>query len=303
MSPTRRTRRMRSSPGGFTLAEILIAMVIVAIIGAATGRLLLNENRFFDQQTNLKTARRVARSSMTILLSDLRMVQDSGGVDSVTADGKLIRIRVPYEFGLVCGTNLTTTTVSMLPVDSALTAMSGYAGFAWRDTVTGSGRYTYLTPGVLSTAPAPAASPSTCTGNGAGQAQIRTVSMNGRSGNLYDLSSTAPSGAPVGAAVFFWQRVTYSFGSSGIYSGKIGLFRNVQGGANEEIMAPFDTSARFRFYQAGDDTSEVAAPAVGNIVGIDVVLNALSPNAVSNNPTNSPGKIVTSVFFNNVRAY
>ena len=298
-------RTPRRSPRGFTLAEILIAMIIVAIIGAATGRLLLNENRFFDQQTNLKTARRVARSSTTILLSDLRMVQDSGGVDSVTADGKLIRIRVPYRFGLVCGTNLTTTTVSMLPADSAMTAMSVYAGFAWRDTSAAGGRYTYIVPPFPQTTnrPTAAASPSTCTGSGAGQAQIRTVSMSGRTGDLLDLTSLAPSGAPVAASMFFWQHVTYSFAASGIYSGKIGLFRNVQGGTNEEIMAPFDTSARFRFYQTGDDTSRVTPPAVGNIVGMDIVANAISPNAVSNNSTNSPGKIVTSVFFNNVRAY
>lgn len=290
---------------GFTLAEILVALVIVGIIGASATRLLLNENRFFDLQTNLKTARRVARSSTTILLSDLRMVQDSGGVESASADGKTIRIRVPYLFGLVCGTSGAVTTVSMLPGDSATTAMSVYAGFAWRDTNSAStrGRYTYVTPAASPSTPQAAASPSTCTGNGAGQAQIRTVSTNGRTGSLYDLTSAAASGAPTGAAVFFWQDITYSFAASGIYSGKIGLFRNVQGGSNEEIMAPFDTSARFRFYQTGDDTSEVSPPAVGNIRGVDVVLNALSPNVVSNTSKNASGKIVTSVFFNNVRAY
>jgi hypothetical protein len=120
---------------------------------------------------------------------------------------------------------------------------------------------------------------------------------------LLDLTSNAPSGAPVASPVFLWQHITYSFAASGTYSGKIGLFRKVRGGTNEEIMAPFDTSARFRFYQTGDDTSEVTPPAVSNIRGVDIVLNALSPNAVSDNTANSPGKIVTSVFFNNVRAY
>ena len=287
---------------GFTLAEILVAMLIVGIIFAAATRMLLNQNRFFDLQTNLKAARRVARSSTTIMLSDLRMVQDSGGVVSASVDGKTIRIRVPYLFGLVCGTNATTTTVTMLPGDSATTAMSVYAGFAWRDTISTSigGRYTYV---ASAGAPQTAGSPSMCTGNGAGQAQMRTVSMNGRTGSLYDLPAAAPTGAPTGAAVFLWQDITYSFAASGIYSGKIGLYRNVQGGSNEEIMAPFDTSARFRFYQTGDDTSEVIPPAVSNIRGVDVVLNAISPNVVSNTSKNSSGKIVTSVFFNNVRAY
>ena len=72
----------------------------------------------------------------------------------------------------------------------------------------------------------------------------------------------AASGATVAAPVFFFQKVTYSFRTSGVYPNALGLWRNVEGGANEELVAPFDTSARFRFYQAGDDTSRVSPPAV-----------------------------------------
>jgi len=72
---------------GFTLIEILVAMVIVAIIGAAFTKLLASQSRYFDQQTNIRKARSVARNSMNILLSDLRMVQDRGGIESAAADG------------------------------------------------------------------------------------------------------------------------------------------------------------------------------------------------------------------------
>src|SRR5437870_13145531 len=87
---------------GFSLNEILIALMILGIIGAAATKMLAAQSRFFDHETNLRTARSIARNSTNVLVSDLRMVQDSGGVDSVTADGKLIRILVPYRFGLVC---------------------------------------------------------------------------------------------------------------------------------------------------------------------------------------------------------
>src|SRR4051812_43635114 len=89
---------------GFSLAEVLVALVIVGIVGGAMTKVLLNQNRFFDKQNNLKAARSVARNAMTIMLNDLRMAQDSGSVDSVTADGKVMRLLVPYRYGLVCGT-------------------------------------------------------------------------------------------------------------------------------------------------------------------------------------------------------
>jgi hypothetical protein len=224
----------------------------------------------------------------------------------VTADGKLMRILVPYRFGLVCGTAGNVTTVSMLPTDSGTIATSVYIGFAFRNSLgANAGRYTYITPAnpLTSDIPVASASPATCTGSGAGQAQIATVSVAGRAGNILDLNSAAPSGAPVMAPVFFWQRVTYSFRTSGIYPTRLGLWRNVQGGTNEEIMAPFDTASRFRYYMAGDDTARTNPPALSDIRGVDIILAAVSPRTTSNSTSQSTSKMVTSVFFQNVRAF
>jgi len=286
----------------FTLHEMLIALIIVGIIGAAFTRVLISQTRFYDKETSLRSARSIARSATNVLLNDLRMVQDSGGVDSVTADGKLIRILVPYRFGLVCSTNANVTTVSMLPTDPGTIAYSVYQGFAWRD---GTGRYRYVFPSSPTTAdlPVASASPADCTGNGAGQAQIRTVTANGRAGEILDLKSSGGSGAVLGAPVFLWQRITYSFRTSAAYPNSLGLWRNVQDGVNEELMAPFDASTSFRFYKAGDDTSRVVPPAVSDIRGLDLVLTAQSPRAVSGNASATTAKVVTSVFFKNLRAF
>jgi prepilin-type N-terminal cleavage/methylation domain-containing protein len=286
----------------FTLHEMLIALVLVGIIGAAFTRVLVSQTRFYDRETNRRSARSIARGATSILMADLRMVQDSGGVDSVTADGKLVRILVPYRFGLVCATNGNRTIVSMLPTDSGTTAFSVYQGFAWRNAT---GRYGYVFPAdpLTTDIPVPSVSPTDCTGSGAGQAQIRTVSANGRAGEILDLNAPASSGATVGAPVFLWQRITYSFRASTVYPNRLGLWRNVQGGVNEELMAPFDTSTRFRFYRTGDDTSRVAPPLVSEIRGIDLVLTAQSPRATSDNASFSTSRIVTSVFFKNVRAF
>ena len=297
------TRQLR----GFTLTELLVALVIMGVLGIAITKLLTSQGRYYDHETNLRQARRVSLSSTNILLSDLRMVQDSGGVDSASSDGKLVRILVPYRFGLVCGTNGSTTTVSMLPADSANAAMAIYAGFAWRGPT---GRYTYIAPNnpTSSDAPSAAASPSTCTGAGAGQAQINTLVMFGRQGGLLDLKSSSPSGATQAAPVFFWQKITYKFAASRIYAGKVGLFRNVAGAVGPdtamEIMAPFDTSARFKYYEAGEDTSRTTVPALSAIRGIELRLNAVSARAVSDAKSDvSQSKLSTSVFFKNVRTF
>jgi len=289
---------------GFTLNEVLISLVILSVIGAAFTRILTYQTRYLAHETSLRSARSVARTANNILLSDLRAVQDSGGVDSVGAGGQFIRILVPYRFGLVCGTNAFVTTVSMLPVDSATIALSVYKGFAWRDSLTG--RYHYIMPANPTTSDIPVASttPATCTGSGTGEAQIRTVSTTGRTGSTLDLNSTVASGATVAAPVFFFQKVSYSFKASGVYTNAYGLYRNVEGGADEELVAPFDsTAARFRFYQAGDDTSRVSPPAVSDIRGIELVLAALSPVKSSSIASKPMQKVVTSVFFKNVRAY
>lgn len=288
---------------GFTLNEILIALTILGIIGAAATKLLANQSRFFDQQTNLRSARSIARSSINVMLSDLRMVQDSGGVDSVSADGRTMRVIVPYRFGLVCGTSGNLTTVMMLPIDSAVAGMSAYAGFAFRDPT--SGRYTVVTPADPTNAdkPANAATPATCTGTGGGQARLLSVSMNGRTSAMYDLSAPAPTGATATAPVFMYQKVTYSFKESGSYPGYYGLYRNVQGGVNEELVAPFATTARFRYYVRGADTSSITVPVRDSIRGVDLVLDAVSPRAVSNNTSKSPSSVMMSIFFKNMRSY
>jgi prepilin-type N-terminal cleavage/methylation domain-containing protein len=288
---------------GFSLAELIVAVTILSIVGAGMMRVLVNQNRFYDQQTNLRSARSIARNSMNILLSDLRMVQDSGGVDSATSDFKTMRVIVPYRFGLACGVSGTTTIASMAPIDSATNAMAVYKGFAVRNAATG--RYALYFPNAPTGADAPttSSSPATCTGSGAGQAQIKSMALNGRTADILDLKSSTATGAVATAPVFLFQRVTYSFKASQQYPSYLGLWRNVDGANAEELMAPFDTSAGFRYYVQGSEGAQATVPALANIRGVDVLLYSLSPRTTSNSSKPSPSKMVTSVFFKNVRNY
>ena len=287
---------------GFTLNEMLISMTILAIVGLAFTKILRYQTTYFAHETTLRTARTVARTATNLMLSDLRAVQDSGAVDSVSSDGRVIRVYVPYRYGLTCATSGSTVTVSLLPSDSSSASMSVYKGFAYRNT---SGRYTYVFPSnpTGSDIPVTSSTPASCTGTGSGQAAITSVSIAGRTGNIFDLKFSGGLTIPTITPVFLFQRVSYSFKTSGVYPPMLGLWRNVEGGQNEELAAPFDTTARFRFYKTGDDTSRTTPPAVGDIRGLELVLVARAPKASSYATSSNSVKMATSVFFKNVRSY
>jgi prepilin-type N-terminal cleavage/methylation domain-containing protein len=289
---------------GFSLAELIVAMVLLGILGAAFTRIMVTQGRFSDQQNALRSARTVSRQGMNILLSEARMVQDSNGVDSASADGKTIRFFVPYRFGINCGVSGTKNVVSMLPVDSATVAQAVYAGWAYRNN---NGRYNR--PSVAAPlgadAPTTAASPAQCTGSGAGQAQIKTLTLNGRAGSVLDITPmTATTAAPMGEPVYFYQKVTYSFLPSTAFPGSNGLYRSVMGGSTEELAAPFDTSARFKYWTSGAAASVSAPPAnLDLITGVDVVFVARSIYTPMGKTAPSKTTVVTSIFFKNVRSY
>src|SRR5438045_9337613 len=77
-------------------------MVILGVIGGALTRLFLSQSRFYDQQGQLRRARLVSRMAINATLSDLRMVEATGGL--VSASPTQVTMRVPYAIGLVCAT-------------------------------------------------------------------------------------------------------------------------------------------------------------------------------------------------------
>ena len=284
---------------GFTLAEVLISIVIIGIIGAAFTRLILAQSRFFTREYGARTARAVARNSMNLMLSDLRMVQDSGGVDSVSADGRTIRVIVPYAYGLACGNSGTATVVSLVPTDTSVMKLATYGGYAWRDPSTG--RYNIVTPPLPGSVNKVQASSDQDRCTDASNANISTLHINGRSGQIVDLTPLT-LGVAAYDPVFLWQKITYSFDTSASYPGLYGLYRNVSGGTPEEILAPFDSLARFKFYVPSQDTSQTTVPPLSKIRGVDILLYGVSPKA-ANDGTRTSTQFTTAVFFKNTRAF
>lgn len=287
---------------GFTLIELMISMIIAAIVGAALIRMSLAQARFMDQQEAWRSARSVARGGINRLISDLRAVEAANGVAAAVAGGQDFTIRVPYAFGVMCQTaalGAGPTTLSLLPVDSAVYAAPGYSGFAYRDAA---GNYTY----VANTTAIANGAPGTCVAavplpiNFADGGSLPAI--NGSpAGKVVSIAGPVPAATPVGSIFFLYRTIHYQFKNSVAVPGRTGLFRTaVNGGPEEEIATPFNNTARVNFYVLNAGVAQAAVPALlGNIRGLELVLNGESERTPGGSSAPKMANVTTSVFFEN----
>jgi hypothetical protein len=205
----------------------------------------------------------------------------------------------------MCWTNGASTTLSLLPVDSAMFAAAGFSGFAWRNNATGA--YTYQQVGVSLTSPGTAAN---CTGAvpvnihpGTGGA---LPSINGSpAGKVVNVGGVVPlvalGGPPVGSIFFLYRRVRYEFKNSTALPGRTGLFRTMlTGGATEEIATPFANTARVNFYVLNTTPAQAAVPGVlGNVRGFELKLDGMSERTPGGSTAPKTANMTTSIFFEN----
>lgn len=298
---------------GFTLVEILTSLAILGIIGLAFVRLITSQARFTEGQMAGRNARTVSRNAMNIMLTDLRMVEDNGGLVAASRDS--VTVRVPVAFGLLCANTGGLATMQILPVDSAMVEFGYYSGWAFRDST--SGLFTYNVAGT----PAPlnsiaAGTATTCTdstvvagiqGPGILPMSYTTSQGSARSTRVIQVSDPISAGTPnAGWPIFLFQQITYRFSGSTAYPNRVGLFRKVRannaaGVVVDEIIAPFDTSSKFRFYVLNADAAQDAPPVDLNTVrGLELVLAGSSPRAEHGKQNQTQG-LVTGVFFKNRR--
>ena len=284
MRNTANIRRRR----GFTLIELLIGMVIFAIVGALFTKLLSVQGRFFDKQGMANAARNVSRASLNRVVSDFRMIEATGGV--IAASPTSLTLRIPFAIGVVCADANGATHLSLLPVDSMTYAKAGYYGYAWRSFETGA--YSYVeNPSTEGEGVA-----AVCTGQ-----KITTVS----GGKVVAITPTVPVGTGLGTPVFLYERVRYEFKASFAVPGKTGLFRSriAANGTqtSEELVAPFASTAKWRFYVGGNSTTAQDNPPaqLSDIRGLELHLDGISENIAPGVVSNESAPFITAVFFKN----
>ena len=272
---------------GFTLAELIVGMVVLGVIGAALTRLFLSQSRFYDQEGQLRRARLVSRMAINSVLSDVRMVEATGGL--VAATPTQVTMRVPYAIGIVCANTAVQTTLSLWPVDSTVYATAGFSGYGWRDSL---GNITYVEAGTSVATD----NPSLCVA-----ANVVTLPGGKVVGVRPPLPATLPAVTAVGTTVFLIQRLTYQFKRSIALPGRMALWRTTEvTGQADELVAPFDTSAKFRFFVVGSDTAQGGVPSpLSNGRGLELGLTSQSDRAPGGSIVPRQAQLVTAVFFNN----
>lgn len=241
---------VRVGSRGFTLVEILVALVVTGIVGAGVVGLLLNQNRFYGETDDRVFAEQSVRASVEFMASELRMAspddvteQTSGAVtvrfdraravvcDTTSSSNDL------YFYDLVQAPNLdgTSTTEFSNPGSSTWEEMSGWDASTAGDS-----------PGNART---------DCEDRG-DAARMADDDSRYREIPDADWSGTLPE---QGALVTVSQPVRYRFASSSFTSG-VALWRE-----DQELAAPFAEGARFEYATSGGDVTaiRVVATAIG----------------------------------------
>jgi type II secretory pathway pseudopilin PulG len=256
---------VRRRNAGFVLAELLVAMVIAAIIGVALTQLVISQSRFVALQGGIMQSRGGARAALNVMARDLRMVTDSG---LVAASPDSITVRVPYAFGVACTQVSGTTIVSLLPADSASYYSASLSGYAWRDST---GAFKYEQPAIAS-----ASATSYCSNTLYTNPAITTLSAPGWAATAVALAPNDVN-TPPGAIVYLYQLVRYAFAPSGQLPGRIGLWRTlVSTGQREELVAPFDSTARFQFLDSTFAAHATPPSDLNSVKGLRLLLVAAS---------------------------
>lgn len=277
---------------GFSIAELLVALVIAGIVGIALSKLIINQSRFVATQDNYRQARSGARAALTIPTDELRSVTASGDSSAlIQANRDSFTVRVPLAFGLVCAQLGGKTHIALFPTDSATYANATPTGYVWRDST---GVLHFVDP-ITSVSAGMVAK---CT------AAIPPVGVVTAPGWAQTVVAVAPNvvATPVGAVAYLYRRIRYVFATSGQLPGRRALWRVLlPANTRDELVAPFDTSAHFE-YLFGDSLKVLTAPTAGQLDSIEGVRMVLITSSEKNAPgltTPSTFNLTTNILFRN----
>lgn len=279
---------------GFTIIELLIAMIVTAVLGAALVRTMIASNRFIDRVEAGRDARGSARAAVNLLSTELRMVSAGTGVEAASATS--LTLRVAYRVGMACTATTGTpgaVVAVFTPSDTSIASSTlGYTGFAALET---SNEYVYSN-GIGT--PSSAAN-LLCTAAPAGLTPVSGSSV------LRMVGVSVPTVILPGTPVVLWRRVRYDLAASTFIPGRLALWRRQLDAAgavvsSEELAAPLEASTRFGFYiNNARAASDTVPTALGDLRGIELRLVGESVRAARGTDRAEQSRLTTAVFFLN----
>lgn len=247
--------------GGFTLVEVLVALVVGGIVAGALVSILLGQTRFYERNESTVNAQQNLRAAVDLISAELRLASPA---DIIEAQLDSVSVRFATARAVVCAVDpvaLTTTlfvfhnvTNANLPAGFRGTAYSGpYAAtFAYADNATGT---------IVSSGAGPRG---VCVATGA--------PGTGADADYIELS-TFPfqAAAEVGGVVQLYRRLTYRFANS-VFGSGVAIWRGSQ-----ELVGPFDASSEFNYWLR-DGTKikgKVPDPQLSDVNAIRIVATAV----------------------------
>jgi prepilin-type N-terminal cleavage/methylation domain-containing protein len=267
---------MQLTRRGFTLVELLVALVLLAIVSAALYRVLVNNQRLYQAQTQRIDLQQNIRAAETILPAEFRELDATDG-DIAVMSATQLTVRAMRWLGFVCippvmGVSLTNATLTIrggapgqavffgsraisLATDSLLIYYDGDPTRRTDDS------WALAKPTVMIAQNCP-------TGGTGQQLTLQTISLGG--------SPNIPGSITNGAPVRGFERVTYQlYRPAGDTSWYIGL--QPAGATMQPLIGPvLSNGLSFTYY---DSTGAVTAlPA--RVARIDIVVRARTAQAV-----------------------
>lgn len=252
---------------GFTLVELLVSMMMIAVLGTAIVSIFNTQQRFVRAASTVGAQRAQMQTALAVLPADLRGISPVGG-DIISMSDSSIHVRSTIATSIVCtfvapttvtlapqglvpGTNTRFTTVVMTPQvgDSLFIWDEGVGGGASDDTWVSLTGVPYAITGIVST-PGACSAPYTTSANATAPAYV------------VELDPTTPLlvSLQAGAAVRVTRNVRYGLykasadnqwylgyqdpdSSFTTYQFVAGPFRNYAGGSEQ-------TGIKFRYFSS-----------------------------------------------------
>lgn len=255
---------------GFTLVELLAALVIASGVVAAVYQLVAGHGRLIEIQSAREEIQQNARATIELITSELRAIPPGNGIVRAAADS--ITIRVPRIWGAVCDTDGGTWIDAIFPAidrpDFGTNRGTGIVvNLGTRESPVWSSGIGLIEIGGRS---------SECGGRPVGiGAERRSLTLAGHVSNGGPLPE-------VGGVLYIYEQVTYRTGRS---AGLPGLWiqRRIGDGpgtTNQPMAGPINPDAGFEFrYFAGG--VPVTSPILNDSVRANVDRILMTVNAIS----------------------
>lgn len=211
---------------GFTLVEMLIALVVAGVLSAGMYKLLLDQNRYYGQMSDRAYAEETLRASADLMAAELRLVA-SGDVLAAQPDSVAVRSDVLLAY--VCHVTSGDNVYYYVTHEVSDAALEGARGTAYSNPF--SSGYVYE-DGFDATGTASSTAQAECEARGA---------PTGKAADRYRLKGWDGTPPDPGATLRIYRKLSYYFAPSETSDG-LALWRN-----DSELAAPFADGAGFRY--------------------------------------------------------